>query len=129
MVFNWFDFAKKGQNMKMDTTSLCGKRFIMSEKCSLTIQNEIFIGCKNIRKKLLLLLFITRKYPLREYSLGVLTHTTAWDRLWEGNETLNEFQHFAQYCNIRSSVSPRLMDPRGLRVTWTIYSSLLTHAK
>ena len=51
MVFNWFDFAKKGQNMKMDPTSLCGKRFIMSEKCSLTIQNEVFIGCKNIEKK------------------------------------------------------------------------------
>ena len=26
------------------------------------------------------LLFITRKYPLRGYILGVLTHTTAWDR-------------------------------------------------
>ena len=24
----------------------------------------------------------TRKYPLRGYILGVLTHTTAWDRLW-----------------------------------------------
>ena len=26
---------------------------------------------------------ITRKYPLRGYILGVLTHTTAWDRLRE----------------------------------------------
>ena len=25
----------------------------------------------------------TRKYPLRGYFLGVLTHTTAWDRHWE----------------------------------------------
>ena len=25
-----------------------------------------------------------RKYPLRWYILGVLTHTTAWDRLWGG---------------------------------------------
>ena len=24
----------------------------------------------------------TRKYPLRGYILGVLTHTTAWDQLW-----------------------------------------------
>ena len=30
----------------------------------------------------------TRKYPLRGYILGVLTHTTALDRLWEGDETL-----------------------------------------
>ena len=27
----------------------------------------------------------TRKYPLRGYFLGVLTHTTAWDRLWGGD--------------------------------------------
>ena len=32
---------------------------------------------------------MTRKYPLRGYFLGVLTHTTAWDRLWRGDETLN----------------------------------------
>ena len=30
----------------------------------------------------------TRKYSLRGYVLGVLTHTTAWDRLWGGNGTL-----------------------------------------
>ena len=30
----------------------------------------------------------TRKYPLRGYILGVLTHTTAWDRNWGGDETL-----------------------------------------
>ena len=29
-----------------------------------------------------------RKYPLRGYILGVLTHTAALDRLWGGNETL-----------------------------------------
>ena len=27
----------------------------------------------------------TRKYPLRGYILGVLTHTTAWEQLWEGD--------------------------------------------
>ena len=32
--------------------------------------------------------FITRKYPLRGYILGVLTHTTALDQLWGGDETL-----------------------------------------
>ena len=32
--------------------------------------------------------FITRKYPLRGYILGVLTHTTTWDRHRGGDETL-----------------------------------------
>ena len=32
--------------------------------------------------------YVTRKYPLRRYILGVLTHTTAWDRLWGGDYTL-----------------------------------------
>ena len=31
---------------------------------------------------------VTRKYPLRGYILGVLTHTTALDRLWGGDKTL-----------------------------------------
>ena len=31
--------------------------------------------------------YVTRKYPLRGYFLGVLTHTTAWDRLWGGEKT------------------------------------------
>ena len=31
---------------------------------------------------------MTRKYPLRGYILGVLTHTTAWDRHWGGDKTL-----------------------------------------
>ena len=33
-------------------------------------------------------LFLTRKYLLPGYILDVLTHTTAWDRLWGGDETL-----------------------------------------
>ena len=32
--------------------------------------------------------FLTRKYPLRGYILGVLKHTTALDRLWGGDKTL-----------------------------------------
>ena len=43
---------------------------------------------------------ITRKYPLRGYFLGVLTHTTAWDRLWGGDVFLRLY--------IRSSASPRV---------------------
>ena len=29
-----------------------------------------------------------RKYPIHGHILGVLTHTTAWDQYWEGDETL-----------------------------------------
>ena len=32
--------------------------------------------------------YITRKYPLRGYILGVLTHTTTLDQLWGGDGTL-----------------------------------------
>ena len=63
------------------------------------IDNEIelktFNGLDQANKGLLSLscdeittLFNTRKYPLRGYILGVLTLTTAWDRLWGGDETL-----------------------------------------
>ena len=34
-------------------------------------------------------IYFTTKYPLCGYILGVLTHSTAWDRLWRGDETLN----------------------------------------
>ena len=39
------------------------------------------------------ILVTTRKYPLREYILGVPTHTTAWDQLWRVDETLNCVVH------------------------------------
>ena len=32
--------------------------------------------------------YFTRKYPLRRYILDMLTHATAWDRHWGGDETL-----------------------------------------
>ena len=32
--------------------------------------------------------FVTRKNPLHGYIVGVLTHTTAVDQLWGGDETL-----------------------------------------
>ena len=54
-------------------------------------------------------------------------HTTAWDWLWEGDETLKwvsihaAWLNSTHYCNIDSSFSPRLMGPRGLRVTQTTY--------
>ena len=35
-------------------------------------------------------IFDTREYPLFGYILGVLMHTTAWDRYWRGGETLDK---------------------------------------
>ena len=58
-------------------------------------------------------------YLLRKHILGVLTHTTAWYRLWKGDETLKKVSiyvawlHFTQYYDISSSVSPHLIDPKG----------------
>ena len=75
-----------------------------------------------------------RKYPLRGYILGVLTHTTALDRLWGGDKTLNAYfgfvparvfwlgiwksDHVVLKSSIRTSASPRRQwSHRGLRVT------------
>ena len=41
------------------------------------IQNLVWKWIRNLS--------YTRKYPLRGYILGVLTHTTAWDQLWGGD--------------------------------------------
>ena len=49
---------------------------------------------------------ITRKYLLRGYILGVLTHTTAWDRHWLG---FWNSDHVVLKLSIRSSASPRLV--------------------
>ena len=46
----------------------------------------------------------TRKYPLRGYILGVLTHTNALDRLWGGDETLT---HVVLNSNIHNLASTR----------------------
>ena len=43
---------------------------------------------------------MARKSPLCGYILGVLTHTTAWDRLWGGDVFLRLY--------IRSSASPHI---------------------
>ena len=78
---------------------------------------------------------LIKKYPLRKYILGVLTHKTAGDRHWGDIETLKWVLinaarlRLAQYCNAWISASPCLMDPRGLRVTQNAYFSLLTHTK
>ena len=59
--------------------------------------SRVDFSSKSINKHNLLLdtsdyvvskLSITRKYPLCGYILGVLTHTTAWDQHWGGDETL-----------------------------------------
>ena len=43
---------------------------------------------KELNSNLRIKLINTRKYPLRGYILGVLTHTTALDRLLGGDGTL-----------------------------------------
>ena len=45
---------------------------------------EALLHSKNLIWKATILYF-TRKYPLRGYILGVLTHTTALDWLWGGD--------------------------------------------
>ena len=46
-----------------------------------------------------LVVLFTRKCPLREYILGVLTHTIAWDQLQGGDETLK--------CGFKIKYTPR----------------------
>ena len=50
-------------------------------------------------------LYFTRKYLLRGYFLGVLTHTTAWDRLGE----VNKFSSLGLKLHIDSSGSITMM--------------------
>ena len=72
---------------------------------------------------------------LRVYPRYAHTHTTAWDRLWGGVETLKRVSiyvdrlHLTEYCNACSSDAPCIIDPRDLRVTQTTYFSLSTYAK
>ena len=78
---------------------------------------------------------MTRKYPLRGYILGVLTHPTAWDRHWRGDETLKLVLVYVawlllSYCrNVCNSASSHLMDPKDLVVPKNAYFSLLRHIK
>ena len=43
---------------------------------------ETYLSKEKVDTPLKIALFQTRKYQLRGYILGVLTHTTAWDRHW-----------------------------------------------
>ena len=50
-------------------------------------------------------LYVTRKYPLRGYTLGVLTNTTAWDQHWRNDETLKcGFEIDYTYVSIKPTV-------------------------
>ena len=44
---------------------------------------------KRLKGKQIKNIFITWKYQLCRYILGVLRHTTAWDQHWRANEELN----------------------------------------
>ena len=35
-------------------------------------------------------MYVNKKYPLRRYIIDVLTHTTAWDQHWGGDEALKQ---------------------------------------
>ena len=50
--------------------------------------DKIKLTIKQIEGKQAIYILLTRKYPLRGYILGVLTHTTAWELHWGGDETL-----------------------------------------
>ena len=65
-------------------------RYILSKKHSRSLLNFFLIGNPTLNcvfYKKYNAIIKTRKYPLRGYFLGVLTHTTAWDRLWGGEQT------------------------------------------
>ena len=63
--------------------------------------------------KIIKSIVFTRKYPLRRYILGVLTHTTAWDQLLGGDVFLRLYilssaDHVILKSSIRSSALPRV---------------------
>ena len=55
-----------------------------------TVVSKMMKRCKKIifEQEKPKVLDLTRKYPLRGYILGVLTHTTALDQLWGNDESL-----------------------------------------
>ena len=77
-------------------------------------------------------LFLARNYLLPRYILGVLTHTTAWDRHWGRDKTLGFWNsdHVVLKLIIRTSASPwQQRSEWGLRVTQNAYFSLMTHTR
>ena len=84
-------------------------------------------------------IYHTRKYPLRGYFLGVLSHTNAWDWHWGWDKTLEydrlwlclwNSDYVVLKLNIRTSASPRQQwSDWGLRLTLSAYFSLITHTK
>ena len=74
---------------------------MISKPFLVVLKHELHNASSFLKKVMTLTKYInTRKYPLRGYFLGVLTHTTAWDRLWGGDVFLRLY--------IRSSASPRI---------------------
>ena len=51
-------------------------------------KHQSLIDSHVIRQQKLIHLVLTKEYPLRGYTLGVLTHTTAMDQYWGGDENL-----------------------------------------
>ena len=63
-------------------TLICCPKILSHYKFRSKLANVCFIT------KALIKFTNTRKYPFRRYILGVLTHTTALDQLWGGDEIL-----------------------------------------
>ena len=102
----------------------------------LVLYRSKYFSCSAFRQppKLGLVLYYTWKYPLRGYILGVLTQTISQDRHWGGDATRVSFDIcsslcLAKYCNAWIMALPRLMNPRGMRVTQNAYFSLITYTK
>ena len=95
---------------------------------------------KRISQSSLNAIYLTRKYPLRGYILGVLTHTTAWDQLWGGDLFLRSYIRYRHNLTGLLELWPNWeYAPRlrlggsgptwGVRVTQDAHFSLLIHTK
>ena len=91
LLIIWISF--KVQKAVFKTLDRLGSRHINTIiKTNLVILHDLLM-------LLMCTYYVTRKYPLRRYILGVLTHTTAWDRHWWVDESLKwVLMYIARLC-------------------------------
>ena len=99
-----------------------------------SVKIELDVRSHKISGKVLnIIIRLTMKYPLFRYIIGVLTHTTAWDGYWGGDEILKwdliniASPHLTYQHNVPSLASSCLMDPRGSEGDPECIFLLLTH--
>ena len=90
MILTYTSSVREKRKKKKRT---CSTANLLEISCS-TVVNFQGINSKTTRvnsnkPKEIWKIYVTRKYLLPGYILGVLTHTTAWDWLWGGNFFLN----------------------------------------